>query len=78
MTKHIFMIKDELTGEIVEKYTTTWYGEWVGALWGEMIFLYENGLHERFSIVHLAPKPEECKTYRKEDIERFNNLFKVI
>ncbi len=71
MTKHYFLIKNEVTNEIEERFTSTWYGEWVGVLWGNLIYLYDSGKYKTHSLVHLAPRPEQCKTYRTSDIERF-------
>ncbi len=74
MTRHLFLIVDKKTGEVLERDTTTAYGEWVGALWAHIIHLYDTGKYKTQKLVHLAPKPEDCRTITDEQIERFCRL----
>ena len=74
MTKHTFLIVDKATGEILERDYTTAYGEWVGALWANMIHLYDTGKYKTQKLVHLAPKIEDCQTITDEQIINFCKL----
>lgn len=72
MTKHIFLIVDKATGEVIARDSTTAYGEWVGALLWYIIHLYDTGKYKTQKLVHLAPNPENCRTFTDEQIIRFS------
>jgi len=74
MTTHIFLIVDKATGEILERDKTTAYGEWVGCLWANIIYLYDTGLYKTRKLVHIAPNPEDCQTITDEQIINFCRL----
>ena len=77
MTRHLFLIVDKKTNgiletnEVIERDTTSAYGEWVGVLWAHMIHLYDTGRYKHQKLVLLAPNPEDYKTITDEQIERF-------
>lgn len=75
MARHVFLIIDKESGDIIERDSTTAAYEWIGCLWANMIHLYDTGKYKTQKLVHLAPKPEDCKTITDEEIIRFCMLF---